>query len=244
MQTNNPNIPVGYHQQSLDAQSQPAHGNASGLDFIVHESREAEFERALKHTGKVKLLKIVLPIMAVLIILGISAALIINSLLNPGVSVDNIAISDGKLVMENPQLNGFDSNQRPYNLTANKAIQDADNPTLVQLQKIIASLPVDDKILAEITAGQGLYDADAKTLILDKKVHVITNNGMSLTLEDADVNIGAGTLSTDKTILATSPQADISAKSLVVHDSGNHLIFEGNVRMTLRPDAVKEGNEQ
>lgn len=224
---------------------EPTQGSVGNdLDFILHERHEAEFEKAVRHTNKVKLLKIALPIVGVLVILGISGALVINSMLDSGDSIDSISVSDGKLVMENPQLNGFDDSQRPYNLTATKAVQDADNPMLVELQEISASLPVDDLISASINAGQGFYNADEKTLALGKEVHVVTNNGMSLTLQDADVDIGAGTLTTNNAILATSPQADISARSLIVHESGAHLIFEGGVRMTLRPDALREGGEQ
>jgi len=237
---NSSNTPINHGHREATAQE----NRVSDLDFILAEKREAEFKRAIKHTGKVKLLKIVLPIIGVLVILGISGALIINSLLSAGITVDNITASNGKLVMENPQLNGFDSNQRPYNLNANMAVQDAENPMLVELLEISASLPIDDLISANISAGQGFYNADEKTLALDQKVHVVTNNGMSLTLQDADVDIGAGTLTTDNAILATSPQADISAQSLVVHENGAHLIFEGGVRMTLRPDALNEGNAQ
>lgn len=240
MSMNSPNI----YAQSGNANAHAVSGSAGDLDFILNEEREAEFERAVRHTGKVKLLKILLPVIGVLVILGISAALIVNSILSSGITVDNITASDGKLVMENPQLNGFDDNQRPYNLTANKAVQDAQNPMLVELLEISASLPIDDLVSANISAGQGFYNADAKTLELDKQVHVVTNNGMSLTLQDADVDIGAGTLTTRNAILATSPQADISAKSLFVHENGAHLIFEGGVRMTLRPDALDEGNAQ
>lgn len=242
MSLNSPQITAHHGHSGAGVARQESRAN--DLDFILAERREAEFERAVKHSGKVKLLKIALPIVGVLIILGISAALVINSLLSAGITVGNITASDGKLVMENPQLNGFDSNQRPYNLTANKAVQDAKNPMLVELQDISASLPIDDRLSANVRAGQGFYNADAKTLALDKEVHVVTNDGMSLTLQDADVDIGAGTLTTNNAILATSPQADISAQSLVVHENGAHLIFEGGVRMTLRPGAIKEGNAQ
>jgi len=244
LHTNSPNRPIQYGQ-AKPAAAGPAQADVvNDLDFILHERREAEFEKAVRHTNKVKLLKIALPIVGVLVILGISGALIINSLLNSGVNVDSISVSDGKLVMENPQLNGLDGKQRPYNLSANKAVQDASNPMLVELQEISASLPVNDLVSASINAGKGFYNADAKTLLLAKEVHVVTNNGMSLTLQDADVDIGAGTLTTKNAILATSPQADISAKSLSVHDNGAHLIFEGGVRITLRPDALREGNTQ
>lgn len=223
-------------------QSAPQQTPAPNLDFISTDNRENEYRDALKHSSKVKFWKIAFPLMAVLMILGIVGAFIFNSLKIPDIQVENINLSDGKLVMENPELNGFDKNQRPYNLTATKAIQDASNPNQVELEQISAELPMDETVTATITAGNGIYDADAKTLILKESVNLVTSSGMVLNLQDANVDIGNSIMHTNNPINGTSLQADISSNAMMIEDGGNKLIFEGRVRMTLRPDAIKKAN--
>lgn len=214
----------------------------SNLDFISTDNRENEYKEALKHSSKVRFWKIAFPVMGIIMILGIMGALVVSSFKAPNVAIDNINLSDGKLVMENPELNGFDKNNRPYNLTATKAIQNAENPNQVELHDILADLPMDDTINATIKAGNGVYDADAKTLVLTQNVNLVTSSGMVLNLQDANVDIGNSIMHTNNPINATSSQADISSDTLMVEDGGNKIIFEGRVRMTLRPDELKKAN--
>ncbi len=237
-QTQGHYIPV-----NAGAQSTPQQASAPNLDFITTDNRENEYREALKHSSKVRFWKFAFPILAVLMILGIIVAFVLNSLKVPDIAVENISVSDGKLVMENPELSGFDKNKRPYNLSATKAIQDVENPNQVELQEILAELPMNEKITATITAGNGVYDADAKTLVLKKSVNLVTSSGMVLNLEDASVDIGNSIMHTNNPINGTSPQADISSNTMMVEDGGNRLIFEGRVRMTLRPDELKKADK-
>lgn len=231
----------------------PAQGAAvsgtseSNLDFISTDNREDEYKKAIRHSRAVLFWKITFPIIGILVIVGIAGALVKNSNDIPDVTVDNIDLSDGKLVMENPKLNGFDKNKRPYNLIATKAIQDVSNPNQVELEDIIAELPMNEETMATIEAGNGIYDAEGKTLILTKTVNLITSSGIILNLEDANVDIGNSIMHTNNPINATSPQADITSNAMMIEDGGNKLTFEGRVRITLRPDELRKAsasNEQ
>lgn len=211
----------------------------SGLEFLSIDRGEHAYEAAQRHSGYVKFWKMALPATGFVIILGISGALLANSMFAPEAEVASISLDDGNLVMENPELNGFDKNQRAYSLTALRAVQDVANPTRIALEKISAELPIDDTVSASIDAGNGIYDAELKTLILDKKIEVTTTSGLRLNLDDANIDIGEGVLSTSGAVVATSPQADISADSLSVSDNGNRIVFNGTVRMVLRPGKLQ-----
>ncbi len=213
------------------------------LEFLSGYRSDAEFEKAARHTSRVRFLRILLPIVGVVVILGVVGTLVLQKMFLPNIEIANIEVNDGKLIMENPNLNGMDENQRPYRLKAVRAIQDAQNPAVVELQSIIATLPMDSEHSANIVAGNGVYDSDFKTLVLTKAVEVKTSDGMEIYLQDADVDIDKGTLQTSSPIKASSAQADISSASLLVEDGGDRLVFEGNVRMTLRPKEIKKGDE-
>lgn len=220
----------------------PQNSSDGALDFISLERNSGEFDDAKKHAKRVRFLKIAMPVAGVLIILGVLAALVIRQLLLPDLDLGSIRMQDGKLVMENPNLNGFDRHKRPFSLSADKAIQDADQPKRVELIDINARLPVDDTLFASIKAGNGVYDAEEKTLVLTRKVNVLTTDGMTIDLEDADVDIAGGILVTENPIKATSQKADISSNRLTVRENGKRLIFEGAVRMTLRPKELEKDN--
>lgn len=232
---NNLHEPVHHPPQSARPGAEDGH-----LDFLSGERGEEEFARARQHSRYVRLLKLGLPIVGVMIIAGFVGALVFQKFAYPSLDIGTIALEDGKLVMENPNLSGVDENKRPFSLSAEKAIQDADQPKRVELITINAQLPMENAVTANITAGNGIYDAEAKTLILSESVKVETSDGMRIELQGAEVDIGEGSLRTDNPITATSKQADISSQSLIVGESGERLIFEGKVRMTLRPKALKE----
>ena len=218
--------------------SKPHDGH--GLDFISGRRSDQDFEQALRHSNRVRRLKVLLPVFAVLIILALFAALVVRQFILPDLDIANITVNDGKLVMENPNLNGHDQNQRSYNLRADRATQDAANPAVVKLEQISASLPMQNETRANVSAGLGVYDADGKTLVLREQIQVETSDGITINLQEADVDIKNGTLKTKSHISATSPQADITSSSLTVEENGKRMIFEGKVRMTLRPKEFRK----
>ena len=220
--------------------------NMRDLQFDAHskgaDALEKEFQRAKRHTRRVRFLKFALPVTAGIIILGIIGAFLLNSLAESPFNLEGISISDGKLVMENPKLNGVDGENRPYNLSADSAVQNVEDPTKILLTSILAELPVDEKTLATVRAGSGLYDAEAKTLSLKNSVFMETDDGMSIKFQEIDVDIANGLMKTDSGVFAKSDQAEISSQSLIVEGRGKRVFFEGGVTMTLYPGKLrKEG---
>ncbi|MEC9344208.1 MAG: hypothetical protein VYD64_10235 [Pseudomonadota bacterium] len=120
----------------------------------------ADFERARRHSRRVSFLKIGLPVFAALALVAMLAIPFISGSSLPSVSIGSTKIENGMLVMDNPRLNGTDANERPYQLTARKAIQDASRPTHITLEEISARLPMSDTSFASVTAGTGIFDAE------------------------------------------------------------------------------------
>ena len=197
------------------------------------------FLRANRHSSRVRLLRIALPVIAVLIIAGIAGAYILSQANLPQVTIANTAFENGRMVMRNPVLDGVDGKQQPYRLTAREAVQDPKQPRQVELDSISAEVPVQQGIYAHILAGTGFYDGDAKRLDLGGDIEVVTDDGMTAKLRDAAVDIGAGTLKTDNPIAMTTEQAEISAESMFVEDNGAKVVFENRVKMTIFPGKIQ-----
>lgn len=208
---------------------------AGDMDFMSAGRSPEEFARAQRHSRRVRFLKFALPVGGVLSIVLLIVAYVVSQFALPSIDPGEARVMDGKLVMNNPKISGTDSQNRPYSLTALRAVQDAEKPTRVTLENIEGSLTIDEDNSAAVSAGQGIYDSIAKTLDLSGKVAVDTKDGMSLRLEGASIDIEAGTLKTDQSVSIDTGRAQITAQSLTVADKGKTIIFENNVKMTLQP---------
>ena len=210
------------------------------MDFLTGQRDVSAFLKANAHSGMVRRMRIVLPAVAVAMIVIIGGAWMLSGSSETDPFLVEAQVENGRMVMQNPELKGQDDQNRPYYVTARQAVQDATQPDLIQLSEISADVPMDDTTNAKIIAGNGLYNSKAKTLKLGGEVNVTTADGMSMTLQDADVDIDAGTLATQSPVSLTSIQARISANRLQVEDNGKRIILEDRVRMTIYPDKIKQ----
>jgi lipopolysaccharide export system protein LptC len=217
---------------------------AGGLDFIAGERNVTDFQRASRHSARVRFLRIAFPLLAVFILSIIFGAYLWANTSLPEVSIASTRISDGKMIMNNPEVNGVDSAQRPYNLTAKEARQDPKLPAQIELLEINAHVPMDEGLFARILAGTGFYDSDAKTLQLGGEVDVKTDNGMTIRMQDADVDMNAGLLKTANPVSMTTEQAQISSDRLTVENNGKKIVFENRVKMTIYPDKIDQAAKQ
>lgn len=219
----------------ISEQNLAANVSAGGQDFLSSNRKPGEFEQALRHSGRVRRLKFILPAIAAIVVVGFIGAIAVRNINIPGFSMGSLDLSDGKLVMEHPQLSGIDGDQRPFNLVAEKAIQDLSKPSELELEAVNARLPMDSGDFADVTAEHGIYDSAKKTLQLTGEVTVKTDSGMAGWLSDVDVDMASGTLTTSKPVTLKSETADIFADSMLIENHGDHIIFEKRVRLTLYP---------
>lgn len=227
-----PSVRPQHRAAMVSAPEQAGDGWANMRDSSV-------FLRANRHSGRVRLLRVALPVIATLIIVGIAGAYFVSQANLPQVTIAKTAFENGRMVMRNPVLDGVDGKQQPYRLTAREAIQDPKKPKQVELDSISAEVPVQAGVYAHILAGTGFYDGDAKRLDLGGEIEVVTDDGMTAKFKDAAVDIGAGTLKTGNPVAMTTEQAEISAESMFVEDNGAKVVFENRVRMTIFPDKIQ-----
>jgi len=210
------------------------------MDFIAGERDLKAFNRAHRHSGIVRILRIALPLIGVFILSVVLGAYFLSQSSMPEVTVEATEIRNDKMVMKNPALKGVDDQNRPYNLTASEAITDPTQPKQVELLEIDANVPLEEGLFAKIVAGTGFYDAEAKTLKLGGEVDVRTDDGMMLRLQDADVDMGLGSLITNNPVSITTEQAVISSDKLTVENNGEKVVFENRVKMTIYPDKIEQ----
>ena len=196
---------------------------------------------ASRHSAQVRLAKIVLPL------IGIAGAAVFAGVTVfarpdlPEIAVDltKTAITDGKVVMANPRMSGFTKDDRPYEMEAERAIQDVSNTAEIALENIKASMPFGDEKAARIIAEAALFDNDAQTLTIDKPFTVTTDDGLNASLKSAFVDIHDGSLKTDQPVDIRMNGTHITAESLRIEEQGKLLVFENKVRLNIDPASAR-----
>ena len=177
------------------------------------------------------MLKVALPALALILVAGVALYSFVG--LPGGVSVNlgGTVFEGGRLVMANPELDGFTPDNRPYSMRAERATQAAGNANVIHLEKIEARLPIDAANWAEVDAVAGIFDREANTLELSEGVSITMDTGMTASLRSAMVDIGLGVMSSSEPVQIDMAGTRLSADSMRVADGGSVLIFENRVRM-------------
>ena len=206
-------------------------------------SREADFQRAQAHSSKVRMLKWSLPTLGVALALAFGGYTFLSRVPQLTYDIASVAYADGKLVMANPKVNGVTAENRPYSMTAARAVQDPGKQHIVELEGIDAVIPIDVENSAAIVAERGVYDSETNILNIDSPFSVTASNGVAAKLVNATVSIDEGTMKTDKPVEITRNGSKITADSLSVLENGKVIVFENRVRLIIMPDALQPGGK-
>ncbi|MCY0093200.1 LPS export ABC transporter periplasmic protein LptC [Hoeflea ulvae] len=199
----------------------------------------AEYRRARAHSRHVRLLKILLPLLAALVIVAFAVVSWIDSVSIEGVGIESVTLRDGKLVMQNPVMSGQGSDARPYSMRALRAIQDLTATDVIVLEEIVADLPISNGDMAVLNAASGVYNRTAETLKFDEAFTVTSEDGLSVEMQSADIDLANGALVTTEPVSISSSEASVVAQSMEMQDKGRVIIFHDKVRMTIKPTALK-----
>ena len=190
---------------------------------------------AARHSRRVRRLKIVLPLIAVLIGAIFVAVSVVRAFLP-----ENLTIENGKIVMQNPAISGRNKQDISYSMKAKRALQDIANPDIITLETIHAEMPVNDTLMATVEAISGIYDRGRNTLDMNAPFSITMNNGLIADFEAAYLDINAGEMETKKPIAISMKGGSIVAQSLRMTDKGRIVTFEGMVKVIVDPATIRK----
>jgi lipopolysaccharide export system protein LptC len=199
------------------------------------------FRQASVHSERVRVLKMVLPVAGFLL-----AGLFVFTILQasagtPEVVTDDSAIADGHLVMALPKLKGFTKEGRAYNVDADQATQALSDDSLVHLNRIDATLPVEKAGWLKVQSPAGVYNRKDNVLTLDGQgengIRVVSSDNMTVFMSSAVMDLAAGTLKATDNVDVTRREGAISSQEATYSKDGKTLVFEKKVRMTVDPRA-------
>jgi lipopolysaccharide export system protein LptC len=221
------------------AQADTAHPIIENFHAAANRRGEDVFASAGRHSRLVRFLKFAIPAVALLSAGIFGGATIFRRELPVALSSEGVSMSDGRIVMANPKLDGMTGDRRPYKMQALRAYQEVKKNGLVELEQITAELPFGANATAQIKAGGGFFDNGASLLDLAKGIELTTSDGMLAKLTSAHIDIGKNGLSTSEPVDITTDGAHITADSMQVGEGGKLLVFEKRVRLVIDPKKMK-----
>jgi len=203
-----------------------------------------KFRAARRHSFRVRLLRLALPV-GIVLLLGIVVGLTyfnpVRMLTRLPLDPGQVTISGTKVTMAAPRLAGYTNDQRAYELTARAASQDITKPNMLELKDISAKVELQDKAIVELKAANGNYDRTSEMLTLFEDILLTSTAGYEARLTEAVVDVKAGHVVSKKPVDVKMLNGTLTANRLEIINKGEVARFEGNVVMNLTLDNPPRG---
>jgi len=186
-------------------------------------------------------MKLVLPALAAgLVLLVIAWPQLIPDVSRSGLDFAKIARDQAKtLNMLNARYSGVDENNQPFNVAADLATQSPDDENVVELQHPKADITTTEGDLVALSARVGHYRREEEILDLTGRVHLIHDRGFDIVTEAATINLNDGSAAGDTPVSGQGPSGELEAQGFRLSDRGQVILFTGQSRLLVYPDAKK-----
>ena len=210
-----------------------------GFSATDKPSGDFMFRRARRHSRRVRLLRVAIPLVLVISIVATILAVYFNPLrvlAKLPASISGLTISGTKVTMIEPKLAGFTRDERRYELSAVAAAQDMLKRDVVNFEEPRASLEMADGSTINMRAATGSFDRKANVLTLFRDIVLTSTSGYEAHLSQAVVDVKNGNIISDEPVEVTSLQGTLRSNRLEVMKSGEVVRFDNGVTMMLMPE--------
>ncbi len=204
--------------------------------------REQAFVKAQRHSARVRLARRAILFVA----LGAIVAVLAITFFNPfatklgSLSFGALSVEGTKIVMDRPKLAGFRSDGQAYSVTAERALQDVKQPTMVQLRKVDGEMGMTGGEPTHLSADAGVYDSVAEHMELSGNVR-IRNTHFTVLLRSARFDFKSGVYGSDENVeVQAGDGTTIFADRAAAINHGQELTFEGHVRTRIVPQTNQQ----
>ena len=190
--------------------------------------RATSLKDARRRTALVHILRLIFTIGAVLSA-GILVGTIINSSLVP--TPTSGPTSGLSVTVLGPRFEGFDSNDRPYSLTAETARRRRENVSLIDL----VNPRLEDAASSVVQAREGVWNAETEILELVGDVVMTDAAGYTFTSQRTRMYVKDNRVEGQTPLNGVGPIGEIRADEYEVLDDGNRINLKGNVWTRFTP---------
>ena len=209
--------------------------------------RAREFSRAKRHSVRVRVLKVLLPALAV----GVLSLYALPSLFRVSIdkgrgtaSVRAIALEAGSLKMLEPRVQGVNERNEAYEFVADSATQPAKNAETMYLDRVRGRVLGADGKITTLTAPDAVHNTKADEMTFNNGVVVKQEPDMTATFQTATAFMKQQLVVSKTPVIVRLHESTIHSEAMTLYWGDQRIVFEGNVRTHLErqpagPDAGK-----
>ncbi len=145
-----------------------------------------------------------------------------------------------RFAVQGSEFAGFDDDQQPYNIAAEQANQDKQQPNLVHLRQVSGLLKRSDGRAMDVTAKTGLFDSRNKSLRLSGDVVIRLADTFTANMDTADVDVKQKTLTSQSEVLVVMEGGVITSTGIDVANNGEHVTFKSRVRALFETGSTQD----
>lgn len=128
------------------------------------------------------------------------------------------------------RISGYDNNNLPFDITAQKGVQDATVESLAHLHVVDSVFARPNGAKLRITSRAALYESKTKDLALVGDVVFAEGSRFVARMDKAAVNMNEQTLASQSPVSVDIIGGTITADSLTISANGERILFRGGVR--------------
>jgi lipopolysaccharide export system protein LptC len=188
----------------------------------------------LKHRRMVAMLRIALPLAALLLATVVIVWPKFQNRERSGFTLTPTRVDPSEieqLTMVNPRFIGMDAKLQPYTVTAKTAIQDKAGSDLILLDQPQADLTQNSGAWITATAKSGRYQQKAQLLDLDGDINLFHDAGYEFHTEQAQIDLANDSATGDVPVTGHGPMGTIDAEGFMILDHGQTVIFTGQSKL-------------
>lgn len=149
----------------------------------------------------------------------------------PRPKTDAPPVASNELVK--PRFESIDRERQPYTVTADRAVQNTNDPDLIELDKPVADMTMKDGTWLALEADRGLYLQDAQKIDLSGHVRVFQDDGYELKGSRMLIDVKAQTVASPEPVTGHGPVGQITAARMDGNGATGVLVFHGPATLTL-----------
>jgi lipopolysaccharide export system protein LptC len=206
--------------------------------LVTEDERARAYRLALRHTRRVRLFKILLPLCALVSLGGYFASPTFwLRTIDPSIkgSVSDVELTTTRLRMINPRYEGFTNDNGHYVVSAKVATQAIDSQEELDLEGVTGKLTQIDQSWMTLAGKTGHYHLRSKQLTLASGIDINTSSKVHAALERADLDLTTRTVTSDVPVAVDMPNGSVQAIGLEIENEKRRVLFKSNVVAHLVP---------
>lgn len=207
----------------------------SPAESLLAERAKA-FALANRHSRLVRLLRLALPAVACLILLGYAAVLAVNWHLSSGrFSIGAVTITADDLTMKDAGYSGTTKDGGRYEVRSRRAVVSFNQNAPIKLIDVTGDLIQTNNVTTKLKSKHGILDNAKGELELYDGIDINASNGLMARLLRAKIYSKENRIVSNDPVSATTGTGSVQAASMEMNTKTNFTKFRGSVAVRMMP---------